>query len=181
MISNKDRRLLEAFEEKYTPQELLTAIQEIKTKGNLIGSPAIVVDSNNTVGTSLPEAILLYIKKLEGYRIRLREIHWSTENKSKHELSDSLMSMLADYEDSIAEEAMGIFGIRVKVGDIVPEIPEGRDIKSILTSLTNDTLTLLASLEPSEGETSTLSGGIPSILEDIMHDLNKSKYLETLS
>ena len=181
MISNKDRRLLEAFEEKYTIKELLTAIQEIKTNGNLIGSPAIVVDSNNTVGTSLPEAILLYIKKLEGYRIRLREIHWSTENKSKHELSDSLMSMLADYEDSIAEEAMGIFGIRLKVGDIVPEIPEGRDIKSILTSLTNDTLTLLASLEPSEGETSTLSGGIPSILEDIMHDLNKSKYLETLS
>ena len=181
MISNKDRRLLEAFEEKYTPQELLTAIQEIKTKGNLVDSHAIAADSNNTVGTSLPEAILLYIKKLEGYRIRLREIHWSTENKSKHELSDNLMSMLADYEDSIAEEAMGIFGIRVKVGDIVPEIPEGRDIKSILTSVTNDTLTLLASLEPSEGETSTLSGGIPSILEDILHDLNKSKYLETLS
>ena len=181
MISNKDRRLLEAFEEKYTPQELLTAIQEIKTKGSLSGSPAFVVDSNNTVGTSIPEAILLYIKKLEGYRIRLREIHWSTENKSKHELSDNLMSMLADYEDSIAEEAMGIFGIRVKVGDIVPEIPEGRDIKSILTSVTNDTLTLLASLEPSEGETSIPSGGIPSILEDILHDLNKSKYLETLS
>lgn len=181
MISNKDRRLLEAFEEKYTPQELLTAIQEIKTKGSLTGSPAIAVDSNNTVGTSIPEAILLYIKKLEGYRIRLREIHWSTENKSKHELSDNLMSMLADYEDSIAEEAMGIFGIRVKVGDIVPEIPEGRDIKSILTSVTNDTLTLLASLEPSEGETSIPSGGIPSILEDILHDLNKSKYLETLS
>ena len=181
MISNKDRRLLEAFEEKYTPQELLTAIQEIKTKGKLVDSPAIAAGSNNTVGTSLPEAILLYIKKLEGYRIRLREIHWSTENKSKHELSDNLMSMLADYEDSIAEEAMGIFGIRVKVGDIVPEIPEGRDIKSILTSVTNDTLTLLASLEPSEDETSIPSGGIPSILEDILHDLNKSKYLETLS
>ena len=181
MISNKDRRLLEAFEEKYTPQELLTAIQEIKTKGKLVDSPAIAADSNNTVGTSLPESILFYIKKLEGYRIRLREIHWSTENKSKHELSDNLMSMLADYEDSIAEEAMGIFGIRVKVGDIVPEIPEGRDIKSILTSVTNDTLTLLASLEPSEGETSIPSGGIPSILEDILHDLNKSKYLETLS
>lgn len=181
MISNKDRRLLEAFEEKYTPQELLIAIQEIKTKGKLVDSPAIAADSNNTVGTSLPEAILLYIKKLEGYRIRLREIHWSTENKSKHELSDNLMSMLADYEDSIAEEAMGIFGIRVKVGDIVPEIPEGRDIKSILTSVTNDTLTLLASLEPSDGETSIPSGGIPSILEDILHDLNKSKYLETLS
>ena len=181
MISNKDRRLLEAFEEKYTPQELLTAIQEIKTKGNLASSPAIVVNSNNTVGTSLPEAILLYIKKLEGYRIRLREIHWSAESKSRHELSDSLMSMLADYEDSIAEEAMGIFGVRVKVGDIVPAMPEGRDLKSILKSLTDDTLTLLASLEPSEGEPAIPSGGIPSVLEDIIHDLNKSKYLETLS
>ena len=181
MISNKDKRLLEAFEEKYTPQELLAAIQEIKATGNLAGSPVIAVDLNNTVGTSLPEAILLYIKKLEGYRIRLREIHWSAESKSRHELSDSLMSMLADYEDSIAEEAMGIFGVRVKVGDIVPAMPEGKDLKSILRSLTDDTLTLLASLEPSEGETSIPSGGIPSILEDIMHDLNKSKYLETLS
>ena len=101
MISNKDRRLLEAFEEKYTPQELLTAIQEIKTKGNLIGSPAIVVDSNNTVGTSLPEAILLYIKKLEGYRIRLREIHWSAESKSRHELSDSLMFLQCQKEGTL--------------------------------------------------------------------------------
>ena len=176
----RDRKLMEEFEQKYTPQQLMNAIQAIK--GNLSNGQLSDEELDTSdVGTSIPEAILLYIKKLEGYRIRLREIHWSTENKSKHELSDNLMSMLADYEDSIAEEAMGIFGIRVKVGDIVPEIPEGRDIKSILTSVTNDTLTLLASLEPSEGETSIPSGGIPSILEDILHDLNKSKYLETLS
>lgn len=183
MISRKDRKLMEAFEEKYTPQELLTAIQQIKAKGNLASFPLIDTESgqNDSVGTSLPEAILLYIKKLEGYRLRLREIHWSTTRKAEHELSDDLMSDLTDYEDSIAEEAMGIFGVRVKVGDIVPEIPEGKELKSILASLTNDTLTLLASLEPEEGKTNIPSGGIPSILEDIIHDLNKSKYLETLS
>lgn len=183
MISRKDKKLLEAFENKYTPQELLATIQEIKAKGNLAGVPEVTPEAaqNDGVGTSFPEAILLYIKKLEGYRIRLREIHWSTEKKAEHELSDDLMSDLTDYEDSIAEEAMGIFGVRVKVGDIVPALPEGKDLKTLLGTLTNDTLTLLASLEPEPGKTSIPSGGIPSILEDIIHDLNKSKYLETLS
>ncbi len=179
MISRRDRRLLEDFEEKYTPQELLNTIQQIK--GNLSPTPQTIEDDKNSTAVSIPEAILLYIKKLEGYRLRLREIHWSTTKKAEHELSDDLMSDLTDYEDSIAEEAMGIFGVRVKVGDVVPEIPEAKDLKSLLSALSNDTLTLLASLEPEMGKTNIPSGGIPSILEDIIHDLNKSKYLETLS
>lgn len=179
MISRRDKRLMEAFEGKYTPQELLSAIQQIK--GNLAGVPVDAPMEDESESISIPEAILLYIKKLEGYRIRLREIHWSAKSKAEHELSDDLMSDLVDYEDSIAEEAMGIFGVRVKVGDIIPELPKEQDLKSVLNALTNDTLTLLASLEPEAGKTSIPSGGIPSILEDIIHDLNKSKYLETLS
>lgn len=181
MISRKDRKLMEAFEQKYTPQELMNTIQVIK--GNLSdGQPSAIVIEEPTVGTSIPEAILLYIKQLEGYRIRLREIHWAATRKAEHELSDDLMTDLVDYEDSIAEEAMGLFGVRIKVGDIVPEMPSGKTIKELLTNLTANTLTLLASFEgETEGKVGLPGGGIPSILEDILHDLNKSKYLETLS
>ena len=87
------------------------------------------------------------------------------------------MSELTDYEDSIAEESMGIFGIRIKVGDIVPVMPEAVDTKTLLVNLNSDTLTLLASLENED----SIFGGIPSILEDILHDVNSSRYLETLS
>ena len=167
----RDRKLMEEFEQKYTPQQLMNAIHAIK--GNLSNEQLTGEELDTSdVGTSIPEAILLYIRKLEGYRIRLRELHWSAAKKSEHELTDTLMSELTDYEDSIAEESMGIFGVRIKVGDIVPVMP-----KPLLVNLNSDTLTLLASLENED----SIFGGIPSILEDILHDVNSSRYLETLS
>ena len=172
----RDRKLMEEFEQKYTPQQLMNAMQAIK--GNLSNGQLTDEELDTSdVGTSIPEAILLYIRKLEGYRIRLRELHWSAVKKSEHELTDTLMSELTDYEDSIAEESMGIFGVRIKVGDIVPVMPKSVDTKTLLVNLNSDTLTLLASLENED----SIFGGIPSILEDILHDVNSSRYLETLS
>ena len=87
----RDRKLMEEFEQKYTPQQLMNAIQAIK--GNLSNGQLSDEELDTSdVGTSIPEAILLYIRKLEGYRIRLRELHWSAAKKSEHELTDTLMS-----------------------------------------------------------------------------------------
>lgn len=174
VISYKDKMLLEEFEEKYTPQELLQTIEKIK--GN--ESPeSTTVNSKNDIQIgfgSVEEAVLDYIRKLEGYRVRLREFHWSASKMSTHELTDNLMSDLTDYEDSVAEETMGILGFRIKVGSIIPVIPEVSDLKSLLTSLISDTLTLRACVEDDKN-----FAGIVSILDDIEHDINKSKYLET--
>ena len=66
----RDRKLMEEFEQKYTPQQLMNAIQAIK--GNLSNGQLSDEELDTSdVGTSIPEAILLYIRKLEGYRITL--------------------------------------------------------------------------------------------------------------
>ena len=88
------------------------------------------------------------------------------------------MSSLTDYEDSIAEDAMGAFGFRIKVGDIVPVMPEELELNSLLPSLTNLTISLKQKLEKST--ISSEFSGIISILDDMIHDLNKGKYLETI-
>lgn len=191
MISRQDRKIMEAFEEKYTPEDLLNTIDEIKKKNNAddMGKPALerddvtIAKAGELEETSIPEALLFYIKKLEGYRIRLKESHWSTKHKAEHDLTDNLISKLLDYEDEIAENSMGVFGIRIKAGDIVPEFPpitENTTVKTIIDSLTDDTLTLLASLELDEGRPADYTRGILAILEDVVCLLNKSKYLSDM-
>lgn len=197
MISKRHKMLLEAFEDTYTPEDLLNTIQQIKSErkdskkentdknsvsaiGKIVSDDSVEhvkSDSKETVvsETSISEAILDYIKFLEGSRIRLRELHWSTTNKSEHLLTDSLMEEVEKFEDEFAEELMGILGVRIKVGDINAEIPDKKSTLDILDNLTDSTLVMRASLEDDVRYLGTIS-----LIDDFLHILNKSKYLETL-
>lgn len=197
MISKRHNMLLEAFEDTYTPEDLLNTIQQIKSernnskkenKGKISASTIEKIVSDDTVEhnevesretdiseTSISEAILDYIKFLEGSRIRLRELHWSTTNKSEHLLTDSLLEEVEKFEDEFAEEVMGILGVRIKVGDINAEIPDKKSTVDILDNLADSTLVMRASLEDD-----VRYSGIISLIDDFLHVLNKSKYLETL-
>lgn len=124
-------------------------------------------------------AILNFIKKLEGYRIRLREFHWSVTKASEHELTNSLMGKIEAYEDSIAEDMQGFLGIRIQVGDIVPVLPPNNlSLNELIKSITKDTIVIKTSLE---GMNINSTAGIESLLDDITHDCNVAAYLSTFS
>jgi len=161
-INRKDRVILEELESKYGTDAIAAVIIDAQDV------PQGVVPSN----MSPVEIILEYIKKIEGYRIRLREIHWEADHKSVHELSDSLMDDLLTYEDSIAEDMMGIIGYRIKVGTIVPKLPKSTELKTLISEIINDTMGVRKAIE-----NMPLYFGIVSLMDECIHMLNKSQYL----
>ena len=164
-VLRQDRMLLEHLEDKYGTDAIATAIMAIANK-KFDEEPEIV---------SPQEAVLDFIKYLEGVRIRLREIHWEAERNSKHVLTDGIISSLEEAEDNIAEDLMGVCGFRIKVGFIVPTMTNQVELGALLDELLEQVCTLCASLENGPD----MFGGIINELDDLKHDIAKWKYLGT--
>ena len=172
-ISLADKRLLEDLERKYPQDELIAIVTQMTNASNLstLNNTEIQEEGESV---NYQELILDFIQKLEGYRVRLREFHWSAEKMAAHKLTDDLMNTLITVEDDIAEDLQGFLGIRIKVGTLVPILPTATDIKSLLQVIIQETLTLRASID---GIPELV--GIVSMLDDLIHSMNKSLYLET--
>lgn len=167
-MNRKDRVILEELQSKYGMDALATAIMNVQNAM----APEAVSDGVQQAQMSPAEIVLEYIKRIEGYRIRLREIHWMSDHRSTHELADSLMYDLASYEDSIAEDMMGIIGYRIKVGTIIPKLPKATELKALINEIVNDTICVKQNIEEFPVWT-----GICNILDECVHMLNKSQYL----
>ncbi len=152
---------------KYTSIDIANTINQLSKL--VPDTPAKPQEAENNV------EVLEYIKKLEGFRIRLREIHWSTERHAEHVLTDNLMGMLTTHEDEVAEVSMGLFGVRIKVGQVVPTLPEGTDVKSILSEVFRAALDLKTKIEDNPQYS-----GLANVLDDCLQQICKGKYLETL-
>ena len=163
-MHRQDRMLLESLEDKYGTDAIATAIMAIANQDNDIAEETIMPQ----------EAVLDFIKYIEGVRIRLREIHWMAERNSKHLLTDDIISSLEDAEDNIAEDLMGICGFRIKVGAIVPTMTNQVELEPLLCELHEAVVQLCACIENDK-----LYGGIVNELEDLMHSIGKWKYLAT--
>lgn len=166
-MNRKDRVILEDLQTKYGLDLLADAIMNVHNSSKE-GDAEVIQQTE----MSPAEVVLEYIKRIEGYRIRLREIHWMADHKSTHELADSLIYDLASYEDSIAEDMMGIIGYRIKVGTVIPKLPKSTELKALINEIVNDTIFVKASIEAVPVWT-----GIVNILDECIHMLNKSQYL----
>ena len=163
-IHRQDRMLLESLEEKYGTDAIATAIMAIANKKNNIKEEVITPQ----------EAVLDFIKYIEGVRIRLKEFHWVAERNSKHLLNDDISSSLEEFEDNIAEDLMGVCGFRIQVGAIVPTMTNQVELSALLCELHEAVVQLCACLENDK-----LYIGIVNELEDMTHKIGQWKYLAT--
>lgn len=108
---------------------------------------------------------------LEGYKTRLKNLHWSAANDMIHQRIDQMLSATNDFQDSIAEEAMGIHnqfgpaminGIQCLITDPISLL---EDIKSKM----NIFYKAICGNE--------LYCGIESEIELFFHEINKHIYL----
>lgn len=114
-----------------------------------------------------------FICSIHGYMIRVKEIHWNTDNNAEHLLCDEIEGSIHDLEDRFAECAMGITGKKVKVGDLKPMLPNNTDLKKMLQEFEGETIDFKKSIDEYK------EAGLVNICDDILECINKFKYRTT--
>lgn len=159
-----DKEALHKLAQKYSQESMASAVIDI------VMGDSIVDDDNS----DMVESMVMYIRTLEGIRIRLKEIHWSTKSNFEHEQTDMLIGAVMSFEDEIAEAFMGVCGFRFKPGEIVPMFPQCNEYKDVIKILSNITLYMINKLS-----SNIVFLGVIDKLEDLYAYVNKMTYLST--
>ena len=116
-----------------------------------------------------------FINKLEGFKTKCKNLHWSAPKKNIHVYLDEFLGILSDYQDSVAEDYQGI------LGHMQPNVIEG--IKS-------QSLNAIDFINEVKIATETFYNNIPddicyvgikSETETFIHNIFKYKYLFELT
>lgn len=113
---------------------------------------------------------------LEGYHQRLKELHWSEDNHSRHLLTDEIDGGVLEFEDALAEVVMGKLGEKFGKGDLKTMVPQSEELKGLLVELEKDVNEFEESIGGEHG-----FGGVYNVVDDFLSSINKWQYLETLS
>lgn len=117
------------------------------------------------------EFIVGLISKLEGYKTRLAELHWSASSHSLHVVINDFQSEIDDFEDAIAENAIALWDF-IRPGELKPELPEAKEFEILLEDLRG----LLISIKR-EASDSMMWTGIINRTDDFFEVVNKYIYL----
>ncbi len=116
-----------------------------------------------------------FLNTLEGYKTKLKNLHWSAVNLSIHKQLDKFIDETNEFQDNIAEEAMGIHG------QLANDVLIGESFNC------NDPIVLLQSLKDRvlRFYNSTTDKpeyiGIRSEIENFIHVINQYLYLFRIS
>ena len=113
-----------------------------------------------------------FICTLHGYLIRLKEIHWNTENNAEHLLCDEILDSISDYEDRFTECAMGYTDVHFKIGDLVPYLPNSEKLRPMLKELVGD-------IKDFRKKTKEDDYAYTNILDDMLEACGKFMYRAT--
>jgi hypothetical protein len=119
--------------------------------------------------------ILNFENRLQGYRTRVKELHFSAKKHSIHVILDDFSNDLASYEDEIMEEAQAIHG-QYTPGEINPVLPRSLDAESLMKEIRAD----LANMRE-YFQSEAMYMGMQSETESFFHTVNKTLYLIKLS
>ena len=114
-----------------------------------------------------------FVCALHGYLIRLKEIHWNTNENSTHLLCDEIDDDIHECEDRFMECCMGMEGKHFEIGKLLPMLPNSKELIPMLKELEKDILDMKKKLNGPE------NGGLFNILDDMHECCNKYKYRAT--
>ena len=114
-----------------------------------------------------------FICSLHGYCIRVKEIHWNTDNNATHLLCDDIEEEIHDLEDRFAECIMGESGKKFKIGDLKPLLPNSEALMPMLRELEKEIIDMKKSLDEYK------DGGLINVCDDLSEMRNKYKYRST--
>lgn len=111
------------------------------------------------------------IGKMEGYKTRLKDLHWAAHNNSTHVRIDEILAALTDYEDAITEDAQATDGDIISGS--VRSIPcNSADVFDILDQIKLDLIAIKRQYEGNIEYT-----GVINETDDFFHTVKKYIYL----
>ena len=119
----------------------------------------------------MKDFVLDFISQLEGYKTKIKELHWEDKSIPGHELAGDVEKMICDFEDSIAEDLQGVFGEDIKANTLHPYNVKSTTLKEFLDSLKNSTMQFYKKLDGDDYI------GARSEVEGFIHNINVKKYL----
>ena len=134
-----------------------------------------VFEEENDTIYSDRELICDFIMRLEGYAVRLKEMHWDSDKKAEHELTEKTYKLLFDLEDSIAEDMMGYMGSYITPGTIQPVLPKSESLEGLLNLIKDDAVELYKRIEHNDN-----CIGVRSEFENFVHEMNQIIYLSKM-
>lgn len=136
-----------------------------------------LASSKESQGGSIGNAtkFIDFINRLEGWKTKCKNLHWASLKKNIHTYLDDFLTVLSEYQDGLAEEEMGIYG-RMLPNVIVGTTSMATNAKEFIDEVRAATLTFYEGL-PQDA----LHAGIRSECETFIHNINKYRYLFSLT
>ena len=114
---------------------------------------------------------IIFLNRLEGWKTKCKNLHWSAPNRSIHIYLDEFLEILNTYQDGLAEGYMGILGQMEP--NVIKGIPSEKiDALSFIYEVRDVTLIFYNSI-PED----TVYKGITSDCETFIQAINKYIYL----
>lgn len=119
--------------------------------------------------------ILNFENRLQGYKTRVKELHFAAKKHSIHVILDDFESNLAEFEDEIMEDAQSLHG-QFTPGDINPVLPKSLDAESLMKEIRADLVNMRDFFQEND-----MYMGCQSEVESFFHTVSKTLYLIKLS
>lgn len=117
------------------------------------------------------EIFLTFINRLEGWKTKCKNLHWAAPKKNIHVYLDEFLTILSDYQDSLAEEYQGLLG-HMQPNAVKGTPSEVLNALDMILEIKIETLKFYETI-PAGVEYS----GIRSECETFIHNVLKYKYL----
>ena len=116
--------------------------------------------------------ILNYIEECEGWKVGIKNLHWSADNMSQHELCDDIADEISNFEDLVSEIEQSISG-KIKLNGFTPKSYKITSLKSFVEDVIAASKSFLKKLE-GMGEKYV---GIKSECETFIGTMQRKLYL----
>lgn len=136
---------------------------------NLLEAP---IFKENVVNQNINEdTILRFINTIEGWKTRCKNLHWAAPEKAIHVYLDDFLTVLSGYQDSLAEEYMGING-KMQPTAVTGVTCNSTNAMEFIKQVRLKTLDFYSTIS-----SNSIYAGVRSECETFIHEINKYNYL----
>lgn len=116
-----------------------------------------------------------FLCKIEGWKTRCKNLHWAAPKKNIHTYLDEFLDVLSKYQDSLAEDIMGITGQRLNPTCIKGTVCSTNNATDFINQVNTVTLIFFNKIPENPNY-----AGIKSETENFIHNIKTYMYLFSL-